>query len=96
MASKAGGAGVDLGTDANFSFNAQTWIPVEATMKSGDTVHTKCSWTNDTGAPVSFGEFTADEMCFAYTMYYPRIQSNLWSWIVPASGAPYGMSCAEP
>jgi hypothetical protein len=91
---KAGGAEVDLGTAPSFSFNTQAWFPIDATVKSGDTVRTKCTWVNNTGETVRFGEFTADEMCYSFTMYYPRIQSSVWSWAAPASGAPFGMKCS--
>jgi hypothetical protein len=33
---------------------------------------------------VFFGPNTADEMCFAYTMYYPKVTSQQWSWMMPA------------
>lgn len=92
----AGGAEVDMGTDPNFSFSSQTWYPLDVTVGSGDVIRTKCSWVNNTGAPVHFGEFTADEMCYSFTMYYPKVQSSLWSWALPASGPPYGATCSGP
>ncbi|MBN9163051.1 MAG: hypothetical protein J0I07_18950, partial [Myxococcales bacterium] len=58
-----------------------------------DVIRTKCSWTNNTGEPVRFGEKTADEMCYSFTMYYPRIKSSIWSWAAPASGPPIGATC---
>lgn len=90
---KDGGPDVDLGTMPLYSFDAQAWLPINATTKSGDVIRTKCSWTNNTGAPVSFGEKTADEMCYSFTMYYPRIKSSLWSWAAPAAGPPIGATC---
>lgn len=78
------GPNVDLGTIKNFDFNTQAWLPIDATTASGDTITTQCQWKNTTGATVTFGETTADEMCYSFTMYYPRIQSQVWSWATPA------------
>ncbi len=90
-----GGPAVDLGTMQSFSFDSQAWLPIDATTKSGDVIRTKCSWVNGTGETVGFGENTADEMCYSFTMYYPRIASSLWSWAAPASGPPIGATCTE-
>ena len=90
---KDGGPTVDLGTMPKFDFQTQAWLPLDATTKSGDVIRTTCSWVNGTGEPVGFGENTADEMCYSFTMYYPRIKSSLWSWAAPASGPPIGASC---
>lgn len=89
----AGGPDVDLGTMSSFSFDAQAWLPVNATTQPGDVIRTRCSWANNTGAPVRFGENTGDEMCYSFSMYYPRIKASLWSWAVPASGPPIGATC---
>ncbi|MBX3196845.1 MAG: peptidylglycine alpha-amidating monooxygenase [Labilithrix sp.] len=89
----AGGPDVDLGSMSSFSFDSQAWLPVSATLKAGDVIRTSCSWTNNTGAPVRFGEKTGDEMCYSFSMYYPRIKSSLWSWAAPASGPPIGATC---
>lgn len=86
---RAGDAPVDLGTVANWQFDNQTWYPISAQTKNGDVIRTKCTWKNDTGAPVGFGEETEKEMCYSFTTYYPRIQASLWSWQAPA----YGASC---
>jgi hypothetical protein len=75
----------DLGTVKNFSFDAQAWVPVDHVLKAGEVVETKCTWVNDTGAPVKFGENTADEMCFSFTMYYPK--KKLVSWAQPATAS---------
>jgi hypothetical protein len=82
---KAGGPDVDLGTMPAFSFDAQAWLPLDATLASGDVIRTQCGWKNGTGAEVSFGEKTAEEMCYSFTMYYPKIQSGLWSWALPST-----------
>ena len=90
---KAGGPDVDLGSMPNFSFKTQAWLPLNATLATGDVIRTKCSWQNGTGSAVSFGEKTSDEMCYSFTMYYPKIKASLWSWALPASGPPLGATC---
>lgn len=86
---RSGQAPVDLGTVSNWSFNNQVWYPLSAETKSGDVIRTKCTWKNDTGSPVPFGEETSKEMCYSFTTYYPRVESPVWSWQLPA----YGSSC---
>jgi copper type II ascorbate-dependent monooxygenase-like protein len=79
-----GGAEVDLGTVKAWSFNTQAWLNIDAAVKPGDSIRTVCTWKNTTGAPVSFGENTAQEMCYSFTMYWPRVNSDLFSWATPA------------
>ena len=74
---------VDLGRNAPWDFNNQPFLPIAATIEPGDTIETRCDWTNTTASPVSFGEYTEDEMCFSFTMYYPRAKS-FKSWLVPS------------
>lgn len=90
-----GGAPVDLGTMSSFSFDTQAWLPIDAVSKGGDTIRTSCSWVNVTGAPVGFGERTEDEMCYSFTLYYPRIEASFWSWAAPTAGSPAGATCTE-
>lgn len=80
----AGGAPVDLGTMSSFDFNTQAWLPIQAVTAPGDVITTTCGWTNNTGEEVRFGEKTSDEMCYSFTMYYPRITHSVWSWAAPA------------
>lgn len=81
---KAGGT-VDLGTDSAFDFNNQFFASLpNISLKSGDTVKTRCVWENPGSSPVSYGENTENEMCFGFTMYYPKITSSVWSWAAPA------------
>jgi hypothetical protein len=51
---------------------------------AGDTVRTRCAWTNPSDTNVHFGENTEDEMCFTFEIYYPKITAAQWSWAVPA------------
>jgi hypothetical protein len=81
-----GGAQIDLGTVNNWNFQTQYWLPLQTTTtNTGDTITTHCAWKNPTMNTVKFGENTEDEMCFSFTMYYPRIQTALWSWQIPAA-----------
>jgi hypothetical protein len=84
------GSVVDLGTMPSFNFNRQAWLPIDGVTHEGDVIRTKCGYTNTTGHEVSFGEKTSDEMCYSFTMYYPRIESPLWSWAVPTLDPKYG------
>jgi hypothetical protein len=78
-----GGDAVDLGTNSPWDFNNQPFLPIQATIAPGDTIETKCTWTNSTPSTVRFGEYTEDEMCFSFTMYYPR-SAAFDTWIQPS------------
>ncbi len=80
----AGGAPIDLGTLKPYSFNNQAWVNVLGVAQANDTITTRCDWYNDTTSDVKYGENTSDEMCYSFTVYYPRITTTLWSWAVPA------------
>jgi hypothetical protein len=91
-----GGAGVptDMGTITGWNFNTQAWLPIlgdgtggGAVTKKGDVIRTQCTWKNTTGATVNFGEKTADEMCYSFTTYYPRVAAPYWSWALPAAAS---------
>lgn len=58
---------------------------VAVDVAAGDTLRTMCKWQNTTDSSVKFGEGTADEMCFAFLTYYPKIQTQGFSWIVPSA-----------
>jgi hypothetical protein len=80
---------VDLGTVDNWSFDTQAWLPVDTTVQTNDVITTTCTWRNGTGASVKFGEKTTEEMCYSFTMYYPKIDALPggipgWSWAFPA------------
>lgn len=80
-----GGAPIDLGAAPKWDFNAQYWYPIEATVKSGDVIKTRCSWNNTTDQNVKFGENTENEMCYSFTLYYPRVTQTIWNWQAPAA-----------
>jgi hypothetical protein len=50
----------------------------------GDRVETRCRWKNSLSHAVGFGPSTEDEMCYSFTMYYPRIEDPNWHWALPA------------
>jgi hypothetical protein len=81
------GAPVDMGTVPTWDFSNEYWLPL-ANVKAelGDRIRTVCSWENKGNRPVSFGSSTADEMCYSFTMYYPRI-SEAFQWGLPANAA---------
>ncbi len=82
---KGGGSSIDLGTQPAWSFDSQVWFPLNGTIQEGDTVTTRCVWENSTERGVRFGERTSDEMCYSFTMYYPRVTAPLWTWALPSS-----------
>lgn len=78
-------ASVPLGGRDPWNFESQYWDRVEATVRPGDVVRTRCGWRNPGNHVVSFGEATTDEMCFTFAFYYPRIAAPRWSWGAPAA-----------
>jgi hypothetical protein len=83
-AGSGSGAGIDLGHNAPWNFNNQLWFPIDDVLNAGDVVKTRCAYQNNTSTDVSFGPTTEDEMCYSFTAYYPKINSSLWSWDIPA------------
>ena len=83
MGLDSGAPTIQLGGVDNWSFGNQLWYPMKETVHAGDVVHTRCAYNNQTNAPVSFGEFTSDEMCYSFTMYWPAATS-IPSWMVPS------------
>ena len=81
------GAELDLGSSPNFDFSTQPFQTLDQVITSGDVIKTKCAWNNVTDSPVSFGQKTVDEMCYSFTMYYPRIKAPLFTWSTPALGS---------
>ncbi len=79
-----GSAPVSLGRQAQWDFNNQLWFGIGTTAKPGDTIRTRCAWANPTDTAVRFGEKTEDEMCYSFTMYYPKISVGAWNWQAPA------------
>ena len=58
--------------DASFNFDDQRIYPLDdVEIHDGDVLTTTCSYENDTGRNVSFGQNSDDEMCFNFVTYYP-------------------------
>ena len=93
------GASSDLGTVPAFSFSTQAWLDIKGApgdvgviTTKDDVIKTHCGWKNTTGADVKYGENTADEMCYSFTVYYPKVKPPVgvpWSWAFPA----YASTC---
>jgi hypothetical protein len=81
---RAGSPDVDLGTIPAFDFNTQTWLPINGVTAANDVITTTCGWRNTTGEAVRFGEKTTDEMCYSFTMYWPKVKLPLFSWVTPS------------
>ena len=72
-------------TDRPFDFYSQLTYPLSQTLEKSDKLVTRCTWNNTTGNSVSFGEDTAEEMCFNFLSYYPAPPPTAtWAWIAPA------------
>jgi len=84
------GPSTPMGSQPTWNFQDQIWFPINATVNTGDVIKTRCAWDNTTDSPVGFGQNTEDEMCYSFTMYYPKITSSLWLWPLPAATS----SCA--
>jgi hypothetical protein len=59
--------------DGDFSFDSQIYYPVSpgVSLAKGEKLHVECTYNNTTGATVTFGESTTDEMCLASVYRYP-------------------------
>lgn len=58
---------------------------VSVDIAAGDTIRTMCKWQNTGDGTVKFGEGTADEMCFAFLTYYPKITTPNFHWMIPSA-----------
>jgi hypothetical protein len=55
--------------DQPFDFQNQHSYNVRTTLMPGDSIKTTCQYSE----PARFGEGTMDEMCYAFTLYYPKL-----------------------
>ncbi len=63
--------------DTDYSFTEQKNYPMDGTVISaGDTILTTCTYVNDTGATINFGDSSTDEMCFTGMYKYPAGSST--------------------
>ncbi len=52
-------------------FGSQPVTPMPMTLGKTDSLHLTCHYNNTTGADVTYGESTSDEMCYFIMFYYP-------------------------
>jgi hypothetical protein len=58
--------------DGPYDFEEQRQFPAnQLALKKGDVVQVECTYQNDTGRMISFGESSLDEMCFLGMYRYP-------------------------
>jgi hypothetical protein len=57
--------------DRPYSFDTQDVDDLDVSLDAGDRVRVDCTFANDTGGYVTFGESTDAEMCFAILFRYP-------------------------
>jgi len=55
--------------DAPFDFQFQHSYHAQTILMPGDSIKTTCTYSS----PTSFGEGTNDEMCYLFTLYYPKL-----------------------
>lgn len=55
--------------DEAFDFQSQVSYPKTQQIMPGDTITTDCTYSE----PKMFGRGSHDEMCYAFTMYYPKL-----------------------
>jgi hypothetical protein len=55
--------------DQPFDFNNQRAYDDHTIINPGDSLATTCYWN----APATFGETTTSEMCYYFTLYYPKL-----------------------
>jgi hypothetical protein len=60
--------------DGDYDFSDQRIYPITPiAMAAGDRVMVTCTYDNDSGDPVPFGDSSTQEMCFATTYRYPAL-----------------------
>ncbi|HEY8079726.1 MAG TPA: hypothetical protein VIF62_36600, partial [Labilithrix sp.] len=80
-------------TQPAFDFQSQSNFAINASVAPGDVMRTRCTWKNPGDTSISFGEGTADEMCFDFLGYYPNIPDTtflglpIFTWVTPSSSA---------
>lgn len=64
--------------DAAYDFEYQAFYPVgPIAMRAGDRVNVECTYDNDTGRTISWGDSSEAEMCFVGLVRYPALGGNL-------------------
>lgn len=64
--------------DGAFNFMEQAYYRQnpEVQVMQGDTIRTTCTWVNNTGTQISFGDSSDQEMCFTGLYRYPAPQTG--------------------
>ncbi|MDH5676843.1 MAG: hypothetical protein OEZ06_32305 [Myxococcales bacterium] len=57
--------------DQAFDFDSQQHYLIDLPLQPGDTIRTSCTFINDTGADVVFGQSVDQEQCYLYASSYP-------------------------
>jgi hypothetical protein len=70
--------------DRAYTFDEQVNWPIDLAVTGGSKLEVACTYVNDTGHTVSFGDSTLDEMCFAGVYRYPALNQGVFC----AIGAP--------
>ena len=74
----------------NYSYHDQAVLPINQQASAGDTVTTRCGYSNQSNFAVTFGEKTEDEMCFNFVGYYPAVPDQMlgnfpiFNWLSPS------------
>jgi hypothetical protein len=64
--------------DSDYAFSNQEFkqfAPIA--MNAGDQIGVHCTYDNQTGAPVQFGQSSYQEMCFAVSFVYPPLPTGM-------------------
>ncbi|HSD88318.1 MAG TPA: hypothetical protein VLB44_12410, partial [Kofleriaceae bacterium] len=66
--------------DMDYMFGEQRYWPQspEIQVQNNDKIRVTCTYVNNTGASVSFGDGSDKEMCFGGMYRYPSTNSNLF------------------
>ena len=69
--------------DLAYDFEEQKYYlkTPEVQVQQGDQIRVSCTWVNNTGASVGFGESSNQEMCFAGLYRYPAANAGVFSCI---------------
>ena len=62
--------------DRAYNFEEQSYYPAQAEVQTGDHIRVTCTYVNNTGSIVTYGDGPSSEMCFAGLYRYPAAGSN--------------------
>ncbi len=78
--------------DLAYDFNEQKYYkpPAEVSVLQGDKIQVTCSYDNETGQTLRFGDSTNDEMCFTGLYRYPSQNASITQCTDVPGGIPGG------